>query len=203
MNYILLIKMFIQKYGALSIFCTSALEYLALPIPSEVILPFVGAIAKSNNQNIYFLTFVCVLGGTLGSLIMFLLGKYVLKNFLENLRKKNDKLNQSLGKAEKLLFKYRYIGVFISRTIPLARTFTSIVAGIIGMKLDRFLFFSALGMTLWDFTLIKLGTIYTKNYEIIDSIFKKYSIIIVIFIIILILIYIGFKSYKKRKIKKS
>lgn len=204
MNYTLLIKMFIQKYGAFSIFCTSALEYLALPIPSEVILPFVGAIAKSNNQNIYFLTFVCVLGGTLGSLIMFLLGKYVLKNFLEDLRKKHKKLDESVGKAEKLLFKYRYVGVFISRTVPLARTFTSIVAGIIGMKLDRFLFFSALGMTLWDFTLIKLGTIYTKNYAVIDSIFKKYSIIIVSVILLLIVFYIVFlKFYKKRKEKKS
>lgn len=199
MNYILLIKMFIQKYGAISIFCTSTLEYLALPIPSEVILPFVGAIAKSNNQNIYFLTLVCVLGGTLGSLIMFLLGKYILKNLLEKLRKKHAKLDESLGKAEKLLFKYRYIGVFISRTVPLARTFTSIVAGIIGMKLDRFLFFSALGMTIWDFTLIKLGTIYAKNYQAIDAMFKKYSIIIVVVLVIALLIYLAFKHYEKRK----
>lgn len=203
MNYLSLIKMFILKYGAISIFCTSMLEYLSLPIPSEVVLPFVGAIAKSNNQNIYFLTLVSILGGSLGSLIMFLLGKHIIKNFLEDLRKKHSKLNESVGKAERLLFKYRYIGVFISRTVPLARTFTSIVAGIIGMKLDRFLFFSALGMTLWDFTLIKLGTIYAQNYSAIDSVFKKYSIIIAIIFLITVISYIIFKVYIKKKRSKS
>lgn len=202
MNYIALIKMFILKYGAISIFFTSLLEYLSIPIPSEVVLPFVGAVAKSNNQNIYFLTLVAVLGGSVGSLIMFLLGKYLIKNFIDDLRAKHPKLNKSVEKSQKLLFKYRYIGVFLSRVIPMARAVTSIVAGIIGMELHRFLFFSALGMILWDFTLIKLGTIYTKNYAVIDSVVKKYSWVLGGVLILLIIFYFIFKYIKaKRKSK--
>lgn len=202
MNYIALIKMFILNYGAISLFFISLLEYLSIPIPSEVILPFVGAIAKSNNQNIYFLTLIAVLGGSVGSLIMFLLGKYLIKNFIDNLTAKYPKLNKSVEKSQKLLFKYRYIGVFISRVVPMARAVTSIVAGTIGMKLDRFLFFSSLGMILWDFTLIKLGTIYTKNYAVIDSVVKKYSWIIGGVLVLLIIFYFLFKYINsKRKIK--
>ncbi|EGT3617720.1 DedA family protein [Clostridium perfringens] len=197
-----LIKIFILKYGAISLFFINLLEYLSIPIPSEIVLPFVGAVAKSNNQNIYFLTLVAVLGGSVGSLIMFLLGKYLIKNFIDDLTAKYPKLNKSVEKSQKLLFKYRYIGVFISRVIPMARAITSIVAGTIGMKLDRFLFFSSLGMILWDFTLIKLGTIYTKNYAVIDSAVKKYSWITGGLLIALLIFYFLFKYIKsKRKIK--
>ncbi|MDZ5255127.1 DedA family protein [Clostridium sp. LIBA-8841] len=202
MNYIALIKMFILKYGAISIFFTSLLEYLSMPIPSEVVLPFVGAVAKSNNQNIYFLTLVAVLGGSVGSLIMFLLGKYLIKNFIDDLRAKHPKLNKSVEKSQKLLFKYRYIGVFLSRVIPMARAVISIVSGIIGMKLHRFLFFSALGMILWDFTLIKLGTIYTQNYTVIDSVVKKYSWVLGGALILLIIFYFIFKYIKSKRKNK-
>lgn len=202
MNYIALIKMFILKYGAISIFFTSLLEYLSMPIPSEVVLPFVGAVAKSNNQNIYFLTLVAVLGGSVGSLIMFLLGKYLIKNFIDDLRAKHPKLNKSVEKSQKLLFKYRYIGVFLSRVIPMARAVISIVSGIIGMKLHRFLFFSALGMILWDFTLIKLGTIYTQNYTVIDSVVKKYSWVLGGALILLIIFYFIFKYIKSKRENK-
>lgn len=194
-----LIKFYILKYGTIGIFISCMLEYLAVPIPSEIVLPFIGAVAKSNNQNIFLLTFVAVLGGTTGSLIMFLLGKYIIKDFIDKLKDKYPNLRESLNHSEKYLFKYRYFGVFISRTIPMARSLTSIVAGTIEMKLSRFLFFSALGMTIWDFTLIKIGTIYTQNENLINQILKKYALFFIALISIIILIYIIIKVIKHRR----
>ncbi|MDQ0151078.1 DedA family protein [Eubacterium multiforme] len=199
MNFLSLIKVFISKYGAISVFFTSMLEYLFVPIPSEVVLPFVGAIYKSNNQNIILVTIIAVLGGSLGSLIMFLLGKYVVIKFVDKLKEKSPKAKVTLEKSERLLYKYRYIGVFLSRIFPLARTVTSIVAGIIGMKLYRFLFFSALGMFLWDFSLIELGTIFTKNSALIDGMVKKYYLIILAILIVILLIFITIKHIKNKK----
>ncbi|SHF13572.1 DedA family protein [Clostridium fallax] len=200
MNLVTITKMFILKYGIISVFVTSLLEYLCIPIPSEIALPFIGAVAKSNHQNILLITIVSILGGSLGSLIMFLFGKYIGNNFLCKLKKNNPKFKLSIEKSEKILRKYRYIGVFLSRTFPFARTFTSIIAGIINMKLDRFLFFSALGMSLWNFILIKLGTIFTKNKKALNLVIKKYSTILIIIIIILIIIAI---IRNKKLIKKT
>lgn len=194
-----LIKFYILKYGVIGVFISCMLEYLAVPIPSEIILPFVGAVAKSNNQNIFLLTFVAVLGGTVGSLIMFLFGKYIIKHFIDKLKSRYPNLKQSLEHSEKYLYKYRYFGVFISRTIPMARSLTSIVAGTIEMNLSRFLFFSALGMTLWDFSLIKIGTIYTPNEDLINQILKKYSFFFIALILLIILIYIIIKIIKHKR----
>lgn len=199
MSILSITKFFILKYGVISVFFASMLEYLCIPVPIEIVLPFVGALAKSNNQNIFLLTLVAVLGGTTGSLIMFLVSKYILKNFVEDLEKKFPKFETSAKKSEKFLYKYRYIGVFLSRTAPAARTVTSIIAPLINMKLSKFLLFSALGMTIWDFMLIKLGTMVTVNHSLISELVKKYILLIVPLIILIIGLYSFIKSKRSKK----
>ncbi|STB71310.1 DedA family protein [Clostridium baratii] len=57
--------------------------------------------------------------------------------------------------------------VLISRVIPLARTFISIVAGTVRMKPVPFVLYSSIGITIWNAILITLGFIFGDNTEII------------------------------------
>lgn len=199
MSLIAICKMFILKYGLISVFFTSLLEYLCIPIPSEVILPFVGAMAASNKQSILLIMVIAVVGGSIGSLVMFMIGKYIGCDIIKWIGKKYPKSKESVEDTKTKIYKYRYIGVFMSRILPMARTFTSLIAGMIEMKPGRFTFFSALGMIIWDYTLLRLGYEFSNNQEVISEMFRKYSIIIVLIVISIVIVVIILLIVKRNK----
>ena len=42
----------VEKFGMIAVFILIMLEYACFPVPSEVVLPFSGAIASSNNTSL-------------------------------------------------------------------------------------------------------------------------------------------------------
>ena len=55
------------------------------------------------------------------------------------------------------LKKYDKISVMISRVVPVARTFISIVAGVIKMNIITFIIYSTIGIAIWNCAFMYLG----------------------------------------------
>ncbi|MGL6186475.1 MAG: DedA family protein [Clostridium chrysemydis] len=201
MSLVAILKAFMLKFGYLATFSSVFLEYLCFPIPSEVILPFAGDLAISNGQNIYILTLFSVIGGNLGALVVFLIGRFVDKNYSDKLFKIFPKFKDPIEKSKSFLYKHRYIGVFLSRLSPVGRTTSSIVAGMVGMKVPKFLICSVLGMTIWNFTLIKLGSLFYKDEKTLLLIIHKYSLVF-IFLVIILVIFLVIHFIKNKKSSK-
>ena len=65
-----------DKFGLFMVFMLVMLEYACFPIPSEIILPFMGYVAKMNCYDLFGVIIMSVLMGCLGSLICYLIGYY-------------------------------------------------------------------------------------------------------------------------------
>lgn len=75
MEHIITIIMNItDNFGYLGIFLITMLEYACLPLPSEVILPFIG-FGIANGKYNFILVFICVMcAAIIGALISYTIG---------------------------------------------------------------------------------------------------------------------------------
>ena len=88
MDFNIIAKDLIQQYGLISIFLVVLLEYANFPLPSEVVLPFIGIMVAGGNINFILALIVSIIGGIVGSIINYLLGLYFGKPILKYMVKK-------------------------------------------------------------------------------------------------------------------
>lgn len=199
MNLKLLIEEFIINYGLISIFIIVALEYANLPLPSELVLPLIGIFAFEYDMNFIQVLTASVLGGLSGSIINYYLGLKLGKPLIDMLATRFPSTKKSIRASYSWIKKYDKSSIMISRLIPVARTFISIIAGVIKMNIIAFIIYSTIGISLWNLILISAGYILSDKLHIIISILKKYSL----FVIILIIIILGFYILRNKLNKKN
>ena len=183
---------YFNTYGIYIIYLFIILEYSCIPLPSEVILPFAGAYALVNSLNVFIVILVSTLCGLIGSIICYFLGLFGYKIFLKNQKSKFKNVIETFNKYGKL-------SILFGRVIPLCRTYISIIAGLNKTKFLIFLFYSTIGILIWNTILILLGYNFFNNLDIITLIYQKYSIIIITVLLFLFISYIIKKIIKKKR----
>lgn len=185
---------FIEQYGLISIFIIVMLEYANFPLPSEVVLTFVGIMVAKGNISFIGAIIVSVVAGVVGSITNYLIGLYFGKGIIKYLLKKYPKTKKTARASMSWLKKYGKLSVMFTRIVPLARTFISIPAGISKMNIYVFILYSSIGISLWNIVLISLGYMLGDNLGSIAYIMKNYSIIVISLTILGLGVY-----YRKRK----
>ena len=203
MDFNIIAKELIEQYGLISTFFVVMLEYANFPLPSEVVLPFVGIMVAKGNISFASALIVSIIGGIVGSITNYLLGLYFGKPLLKYLVKKYSKMQSSIDASMWWMNKYGKISVMISRVVPIARTVISIPAGINKMNLNVFVLYSTIGIALWNSVLIFLGDIIGDNLSQIGYILKNYSLGIGAIVVIAGIVFYIKKVNLKMSSKKS
>lgn len=182
----------VSDYGIIIVFVFVLLEYACFPLPSEVVLPLSGAIAYESDINPFIMILICTIAGVIGTLLCYSLG-YIGKNKLFNKFTKNKERDESLSFYEK----YGNVAISVGRLIPICRTYISFVAGGNKHNIIQYLFFSTIGILIWNTLLIFLGYLFYDNLDYIGLLYKDYKV--VVFIIIgLIITLIIIKKIKRK-----
>lgn len=177
------------------------LEYACFPIPSEVVLPFIGLSASQGEFTFLGALFFSIIGGIVGCLICYLIGYLGGKPLLSWSERRFPKTKKTIRALNKWFDKYGKFAVFITRLFPLTRTYVSLLAGAEKLPLNVFIGYSSLGIVLWNTVLISLGYFIGDNLELIDRIMQKYSIVAGTILIIAIFTYFYLKKKKTLKNK--
>lgn len=191
----------IQSFGYIGIFIAVFLEYACLPLPSEILLPFIGLLASYDNFGFIPAIIVSIVAGLIGSTICYILGYFGGAPIIEWLTNKSPSTKKSAEKINSFLEKYEKAAVFLARLLPLTRTYISIAVGAVKMKYSEFILYSFGGITIWNIILISLGYFLGENTDLIQKVLKQYSVIALL-IGLLILIFITYKLVKKYKKQK-
>ncbi len=198
MDFNTLVKHFIEQYGLISLFLIVMFEYANFPLPSEIVLPFLGIMIAEGNINFVLALIISILGGIVGSITNYFLGFYFGKPLLKYLIKKYPKFKKSVNSSMSYIDKYGKLSVMVARVVPLARTVISIPAGIIKMNLLSFTVYSSIGIGIWNTVLIYLGYVLGDNLHMIGYLIKNYSLMLVLLLVIGIIWY-----FIKRKTKNN
>ncbi|MEG2610436.1 MAG: DedA family protein [Bacilli bacterium] len=202
MNFLDYIINIIESLGYFGVFFSVFLEYACLPLPSEILLPFIGVLSSYGIFNLIIAIAVSVFAGILGSTICYYIGYFGGAPILNWLSTKSSGAKKSLIKLNIFLNKYDKYAVLIARMFPLTRTYVSLGVGALKMKYRTFISYSFAGIVVWNSILISLGYFLGENTPLIESILSKYSFLAIglLIILICILAYIFMRNSKNKNI---
>lgn len=164
---------FISEFGYIAVFILMVVENVFPPIPSEVILPFVGYSAALGEINLFIALFVATAGSVLGTSIWFAVGWLVPYQKLERFFKRFGGFVavdlRDFQNAVAFFNRFdRYVIVF-SRLLPGLRSVISIPAGCVRMNLTVFLFFTTIGTLIWNTLLILGGFFVLDEFPLVEQ----------------------------------
>lgn len=145
-----------------------AVESSAIPFPSEVVMPPAGYLAAKGRMSFPLVVLAGVIGSLIGALANYWLAGW-LDRFLRRYGKWLLVKPQALDKAEAFFRRHGEIGTFIGRLVPVVRQLISIPAGMAGMRLDRFIPYTALGAGIWSLILTYIGYLIGQNEAVLRN----------------------------------
>ena len=147
----------ISKVGYGGILLLMAIESACIPLPSEVIMPFSGYLVHTGRFNLFWVATFGALGCNLGSFIAYYIGYYGGRPLVERYGSYIFLSHKELDWADHFFARYGNRAVFISRLLPVVRTFIALPAGIARMPQWRFHVYTFLGSWPWCLALAYVG----------------------------------------------
>ncbi len=189
----------IEYLGYWGVFLGMTIESACIPLPSEVIMPFAGFVVSEGKMTLLGITIAGVLGNLVGSWIAYFVGLKGGRPFLEKYGKYVLISHRKLDMAHTWFERYGHEAVFISRMLPVIRTFISLPAGIAEMDFKKFTVYTILGCIPWVIFLGYIGVQLGPHWEQIRSYFHILDIFVGIGIVAVI-IYIIYHYRNKNSI---
>ena len=187
----------LDKTGYIGITAAMALESACIPIPSEAILPFGGYLSFTGRLNLLLIIVFGTLGGMLGSIGAYFLGRIGGRPLVEKYAEKLRLSRSHIEKSDYYFSKYGEKIVFFSRLLPIIRTFISLPAGISKMEVKKFIIYTLLGSSIWSIILGYAGYKMGQNWTIIRQWFHFADIALVVLIIVFVLYKLVHKKINK------
>ena len=151
----------IATYGYVAVFLLMVAESACIPVPSELIMTFGGAVAAGavpgTSLNLVAVIAAGVAGNVVGSYIAWALGRYGGQRALRRWGRRLWLREQDLDRADRWFARYGPRAVLIGRVLPVIRTFISLPAGIAGMEPVRFGIYTTIGSIPWTAALACAG----------------------------------------------
>ncbi|WP_425597241.1 DedA family protein [Synergistes jonesii] len=176
------------------------LESSFFPFPSEVVVPPAGYLAWKGEMNLFLVIASGIAGSVLGGLFNYWVAVRWGRPLFEKYGKYFFVTEESLKKAEKFFARHGHISTFTGRLLPVIRQYISLPAGLAGMPLPQFTFYTALGSGVWVVILALVGYFFGSSGEQIHSEMKKASMSLIVGCAALIAGYVVI--YKRRQRKK-
>lgn len=173
----------ISSLGYGGIILTMTIESACIPLPSEIIMPFSGFLVTTGRFTLFFTGVAGALGCVIGSVLAYGVGIWGGRPFLEKYGKFVLISQRDLDNADRFFKKYGDLSIFISRLLPVVRTFISLPAGIAKMNFTKFVIYTFVGSFPWCFGLAYVGKVMGENWESIRVYFREADVLIGVIIV--------------------
>lgn len=179
---------FVATYGYLAIFLLMVAESACIPIPSELIMTFGGALAAGavpgTSLNLAGVIIAGVAGNVVGSYLAWAVGRYGGQPALRRWGRRIHIRDHDLDRATQWFDRYGPKAVLVGRLLPVVRTFISLPAGIAGMDPVRFGIYTTVGSIPWIAALAAAGYAVGANWNSIVTGFKGPTYIVAAVLVI-------------------
>jgi membrane protein DedA with SNARE-associated domain len=155
----------IGDYGYYAVVVLMILESACIPIPSEVTMVFGGFLVSRGRLDFFWVGMLGTLANVLGSWLAYWVGLVGGRPLIERWGKYIFLRKHELDRAEIWFEKHGEAAVFVSRLLPVVRTFISLPAGVAKMPFVKFTVYTFLGCLPWTFALTWAGFLLGENWE--------------------------------------
>ena len=162
-------------------------ESAAIPFPSELIMPLAGwLLIQEQGGSVWLVAmagFYGALGNLLGSWIAYCVSRVGGRPLLRKYGRYILVTQDEVDRAEVWFTKYGELAVFVSRMLPVVRTFISVPAGIARMNIWRFSIYTFIGSYPWSVGLAYGGFKLGENWEDLREVMRPFDIPIVLVVV--------------------
>lgn len=184
-----------QTIGWFGVVVIMALESANIPIPSEVTMPLSGwMLVQAKGGTAWDAVLLGGLWGavgcTIGSVISYGMGALGGRPLVERYGRYIMVDEEDLEKADRWFARWGDWAAFISRLLPIVRTFISFPAGVARMNFWRFTVYSFIGSFIWCALLALGGFYFGEHWEELRGIMRPFDIPIALAIAVLVALYV-------------
>jgi membrane protein DedA with SNARE-associated domain len=173
----------IGDYGYYAVIILMILESACIPIPSEVTMVFGGFLVSRGRLDFFWVGMFGTLANVLGSWLAYWVGLVGGRPLIERWGKYIFLRKHEIDRAEVWFEKHGEAAVFVSRLLPVVRTFISLPAGVAKMPFAKFTLYTFLGCLPWTFALTWAGFLLGENWETFLKYGEPVSIAIVLLLV--------------------
>jgi membrane protein DedA with SNARE-associated domain len=192
----------LDHYGYWAIALLLLLENIGVPVvPGEFAL-IAGAIFAGTGRaglNVVAVGVVAVACCFCGAEIGYCIGRFGGRALVLRYGKYVLIREHHLDRAEAYVTRYGGAIVVIARFIVGLRELNGIMAGVTGMRWQRFAFYNAIGTVAWVGLWVSLGYLAGDHIPTIYSYFSRYSLYVLIALVVLLAAYIVFRLLRRRQ----
>jgi len=156
-----------------------AIESACIPLPSEVIMPFSGFLVASGRFNLQIVAIMGAIGCLLGSYLAYYVGAHGGRRFIERYGRYLLIAPHELEAADRFFERWGSLAVFLSRMLPVVRTFIAFPAGVARMPMGKFIAYTFIGSFPWCLGLGWVGVKVGEHRELLTPWFHKADAVIV------------------------
>jgi membrane protein DedA with SNARE-associated domain len=181
------VQRLIADNGYLAVFLLMLLGSMCIPIPSEVVMAFAGALcAPAFAASILgtpdaalalgWVTFWGIAGSLVGSWLAYALGAWGGRPAIDRWGRYLLLRPHEVDRAHDWFERRGEAVVFLGRLVPLIRAFVSLPAGVARMNLRKFTLFTILGIIPWCLGLALAGRTLGASWHSIEKYFAPLAI---------------------------
>ncbi|MDD9150748.1 MULTISPECIES: VTT domain-containing protein [unclassified Sporolactobacillus] len=179
----------LNNYGYLFLFCSLFIEMLALPVPNELLMSYVGYLAYQGKVNWALAVFFGTLGCIAGVTVTYWLGRHLGAPFFYKYGRYIHIRKEGMDKFSRTFDRYGKFLLLFSSFIPGVRHVIGYMSGITKVSFRAYALFSYSGYFIWVFTFIVFGKLLGPKYALLVTAFKKYFIILMAALAGLVILY--------------
>ena len=194
---------FLIRHGYAVLFVWVLAEQLGLPLPATPLLLAAGALAGAGEMNLWLALALAVLACMLGDVSWYEFGRLRGGRVLNLLCRISLEPDSCVRKTENAFVRHGSRSLLIAKFVPGLNTMAPPLAGIIGMRLGRFLIFDALGALLYLGSFIGLGFVFSNQLERVAARVASLGFSLLVILVSGLAAYISWKYVQRRRFIRS
>jgi membrane protein DedA with SNARE-associated domain len=159
----------LSRYGYAVVFATVFAEQIGLPFPSEPFLLAAGALSDSAGLNMGLVLLLAGVASLIGDTVWYWIGRAGGARALGWLCRLSLEPDSCVRRTELAFGKYGARALVLAKFVPGLSTIAPPLAGVLGLPLRSFLFFSTLGAFVWSGAYVVGGWLFSDQLEIIGA----------------------------------
>ena len=200
MNYLISILYDLAPYIHFVSFGLLLLAGLNLPVSEDLIFIISASIAATlARENTVYILIACVSGALLSDIMAFLIGKYFAAKIIKHKFVRKFIPTEKINTIAAFYKKYGNKTLFFGRFIPFGvRNAIFMTAGLVDVKLKRFVIIDSAALVITSTILFSLGYKFGENYTKILSYVGHIKVLIAIIVLIIIIVKIIIYYIRKK-----
>lgn len=163
----------IESLGYLGVALLVIAENLFPPIPSEIVLPFAGFVARRGDGSVVVMVLASTVGSVVGALVLYAIAAAIgperIHAFVVRFGRWFGVKESDMVRAEQWFDRRSNAAVLVGRCVPLIRSLVSIPAGFRRMRFSSFVVLTAIGSAVWNVALIGAGAALGDQWDVVGD----------------------------------